>query len=281
MADLRDGTERKIVFPSHCPVCGDALVRPEGESVLRCVNINCEAQVLERLIHFGSKDAMDIRSLGEANVRRFYALGLLKDIPGIYHLDFEKIAQLEGFGRKSVDNLQAAIDHSRKQPLHRLIYALGIRHVGETTAKTLAHAVKDMMELKGVTEERLLALADIGPKVASAILEFFANADNIRMLEELKAAGVNMKGREEETAGLLSGVTFLFTGTLVSLKRSEAEALVEAQGGKILGSVSSKLNCLVTGAEPGSKIEKAKKIPTIRILTEEEFLKMTGGAGTA
>jgi DNA ligase (NAD+) len=281
MADLRDGTEQEIVFPTRCPVCGDPLVRPEGESVLRCVNINCEAQVLERLIHFGSKDAMDIRSLGEANVRRFYALGLLKDIPGIYHLDFEKIAGLEGFGQKSADNLQAAIDRSRTQPLHRLIYALGIRHVGETTAKTLAHAVKDMMELKGMTEEKLLALADIGPKVASAILEFFANADNVKMLEELKNAGVNMKGRQEETGGRLSGVTFLFTGTLATLKRSEAEGLVEAQGGKIVGSVSSKLNCLVTGADPGSKIEKAKKIPTIRILTEEEFLKMTGGAGTA
>jgi DNA ligase (NAD+) len=275
--DLRDGTEKEIVFPSRCPVCGDPLVRPEGESVLRCVNISCEAQVLERLIHFGSKDAMDIRSLGEANVRKFYALGLLKDIPGIYRLDFEKVGALEGFGPKSVDNLRSAIDRSRKQPLHRLIYALGIRHVGETTAKTLAHAVKDISELLEMTEERLLALTDIGPKVAAAILEFFANADNVKMLEELKEAGVNMKGREQEGGGgQLNGLSFLFTGTLSSLKRSEAEALVEAQGGKIVGGVSSKLNCLVAGTEPGSKIEKAKKIPTIRILTEDEFLKMTG-----
>jgi DNA ligase (NAD+) len=251
-------------------------VRPEGESVWRCVNINCEAQVLERLIHFGSKDAMDIRNLGEANVRRFYELKLLKDIPGIYSLDFEKIASLGGFGKKSIDNLRSAIEHSKGQPLHRLIYALGIRHVGETTAKTLAHAVGTMAELGELSEEKLLMLADIGPKVASTIRLFFQNEDNLRMLEALEAAGVNMANGDNRdmTTGQLDGLTFLFTGTLSSLKRSEAEELVEQQGGKVLGSVSSKLNYLVAGAEAGSKLEKAKRINSVRIISEEGFLKM-------
>lgn len=277
LTDLRDGSEEEIIFPVHCPVCNDKLVRVEGESAWRCININCEAQVVERLIHFGSKDAMDIRNLGEANVRRFYDLKLLKDIPGIYQLDFEKIGQLEGFGKKSVDNLQKAIEKSKSQPLHRLIYALGIRYVGETTAKTLAHAVDDIMELKGMTEEKLLSLEDIGPKVASAIQQFFSIEDNIKMLVQLKNLGVNTSagsGDKEVTGGQLAGLTFLFTGTLTGMKRSEAEAMVETQGGKILSAVSSKLNYLVAGEEAGSKLDKAKKINSVKILSEDAFLKL-------
>ncbi|TAN10849.1 MAG: NAD-dependent DNA ligase LigA [Chitinophagaceae bacterium] len=276
LTDLRNGSEKEIVFPKHCPVCGDKLVKEPGESAWRCVNINCEAQVVERLVHFGSKDAMDIRNLGEANVKRFYELKLLRDIPGIYQLDFEKISQLEGFGKKSVDNLRTAIENSKQQPLHRLIFALGIRFVGETTAKTLAKAFHDLMELKNITEEKLLSLEDIGPKVAGAILQFFSNEDNIRMLEKLRSLGINMKnaGNKETASGTLSGLTFLFTGTLPSLKRSEAETLVESKGGKIAGSVSSKLNYLIAGEEAGSKLEKAKRINTVKILNEEEFLQM-------
>ncbi len=276
MADLRDGSEKPIVFPERCPVCGDPLVKPEDESAWRCVNINCEAQVLERLIHFVSKDAMDIRSLGASNIKRFYELKLLRDIPGIYQLDLGRVGELEGFGAKSVDNLRKAIEHSKAQPLHRLIYALGIRHVGETTAKTLAHAVHHMKELEDISEEQLLALTDIGPKVAGAIRDFFQNEDNRRIIAALQELGVNMVSQEDHSAGSggLEGLSFLFTGTLSSMKRSEAEALVEQHGGTILGSVSSKLRFLVTGADAGSKLEKAKKIPSIRILSEEEFLQM-------
>src|SRR5215831_10813398 len=141
LPELRTGKEKKIKFPTHCPVCGDKLVKPEDEAVWRCVNINCMAQVVERIIHFTSKDAMDIRGFGDANVRKFYELGFLKDVPGIYQLDYKKIGELEGFGEKSITNLQSAISNSKNQPLHRLIYALGIRFVGETTAKTLARSV--------------------------------------------------------------------------------------------------------------------------------------------
>jgi DNA ligase (NAD+) len=272
LADLRDGSEQPVRFPTHCPVCGDPLVKPPEESAWRCVNINCEAQVVERLIHFGSKDAMDIRNLGEANVRRFYALQLLQDIPGIYRLDFDKVGQLEGFGPKSVENLRKAIEHSKKQPLHRLIYALGIRFVGETTAKTLARAVNDLWDLSRMPEETLLTLVDIGPKVAGSIRQFFTLEDNLKILGELQSLGLHFGGdKAPDGGGKLEGLTFLFTGTLSSWKRSEAEAMVEAQGGKILSGVSSKLNYLIAGAEAGSKLDKAKRIGTVKILSEEEF----------
>jgi len=278
VADLRDGTEQDIIFPTHCPVCKDALFKPEGESVWRCININCEAQVVERMIHFVSKDAMDIRSLGESNVRKFYTLGLMHDIPGIYLLDFSKIEQLEGFGKKSLTNLQAAIEQSRTQPLHRLIFGLGIRYVGETTAKTLANAVSHLLELRNWTEEQLLTLEDIGPKVVGAIRQFFSNEDNIHMLEKLEQLGVSLQNTKAThvTDGNLTGQTFLFTGTLSKLKRSDAEEMVEQNGGKILGGVSSKLNYLVVGEDAGSKLEKAKKINSIRIITEDEFIKLLG-----
>ena len=275
LAELRTGKEKKIVFPTHCPACGDELVRVPEEAVLRCVNINCPAQVVERIIHFVSKDAMDIRSFGAANVMKFYDLGFLKDVPGIYHLPFDKISGLEGFGEKSINNLQSAIEESKSQPLHRVIYALGIRYVGETTAKTLAKAVSYLMDFKDFSLEELQALEDVGPKVAGSILQFFENKDNIKMLTKLESLGLNFRSTrsERKTGGTLAEQSFLFTGTLNELKRSEAEALVEAQGGKILGGVSSKLNYLVVGEDAGSKLEKAKKIPSIRILTEKEFLR--------
>lgn len=275
--DARTGAERCIIFPKDCPVCGAELHKPEGESVWRCVNANCEAQVVERLIHFVSKNAMDIRSFGEANVRKFYDLGLLKTIPDIYRIDFMKIAQLAGFGKKSIENLQKAIEKSKTQSLNRIIFALGIRYVGETTAKVLANNVQSLWELKDFTEEQLMRLEDIGPKVASGIVDFFDTEETIAMLKELEAAGVQFtKASSEKKSGDLpfEGTTFLFTGTLTALTRSEAEEKVEALGGKILSGVSSKLNYLVAGAEAGSKLEKAKKLNTVKIITENAFLKM-------
>jgi DNA ligase (NAD+) len=276
LPELRNGNEKKIDFPTNCPVCGDKLEKPQEEAVWRCSNINCEAQVVERIIHFTSKDAMDIRGLGEANIRKFYSLGFLKDIPGIYQLPFDKIGTLEGFGKKSITNLQAAIETSKAQPIHRLIYALGIRYVGETTAKTLAHAVKHVLELKDYTQEALQGLEDIGPKVAGSAYQFFHNWDNIATLQKLEELGLKLKNDKKDyvTGGNLSGQTFLFTGTLPTLKRSEAEAMVETNGGKILSSVSANLNYLVAGDEAGSKLEKAKKITSIKIITEAEFLSL-------
>ncbi len=275
-AELRTGKEKKIKFPDHCPVCGNELYKPEEDAVWRCINLACPAHIVEGIIHFVSKDAMDIRSFGEANVRKFYEMGLLKDIPGIYSLPFDSIRKLEGFGEKSISNLQAAIEASKEQPLHRLIYALGIRYVGETTAKTLAHAVDHLLQFADLTEEQLQLLEDVGVKVAKSVHEFFHNNDNLQLLKQLEALGVQLKNKKKElvTAGNLNGQTFVFTGSLVQLKRSDAESMVEENGGKIISGVSSKLNYLVVGEDAGSKLEKAKKIPSIKIITEEEFLKM-------
>lgn len=274
--ELRKGAEKKIEFPTQCPICSDALFKLEEEAVWRCINLTCPAHIVEGIIHFVSKDAMDIRSFGEANVRKLYELGLLKSIPEVYMLPYNEIGKLDGFGEKSITKLQQAIEESKKQPLNRIIYALGIRFVGETTAKTLAHAVDHLLQFADFTEEQLKQLDDVGVKVAKTVYEFFHNTDNLELLHQLENLGVQLKNEKKElaTGGNLTGQTFLFTGTLIQLKRNEAEALVEKNGGKIIGGVSSKLNYLVAGESAGSKLEKAKKIPNIKVITEEDFLKM-------
>jgi DNA ligase (NAD+) len=278
LTDARTGKEKKIVFPVACPVCKSKLFKEEEEAVWRCINIECPAQVVERIIHFVSKDAMDIRGFGEANVRKFYEMGLLADIPGVYKLDFEVIAGMEGFKEKSIQNLQSAIEQSRKQPLHRLIYALGIRFVGETTAKTLAQAVSHLLDFKKFSLEDLQNLEDVGPKVAGSIHHFFSNKSNIEMLEQLEKLGLQLRNEKKQlsSGGNLAGQTFLFTGTLPTLKRSEAEAMAEENGGQILSGVSAKLNYLVVGEDAGSKLEKAKKINSVKIISEAEFLQIIG-----
>jgi DNA ligase (NAD+) len=277
LADLRKGHEHKIHFPTHCPVCGDALYKPEDEAVWRCTNMSCKAQVLERIIHFTSKDSMDIRGLGEANIRKFYELGWLRDVPSIYTLPYDEIRKLDGYGEKSVTNLAEAIEKSKDQPLHRLITALGIRYVGETTAKALARHTDHLMKLAQYSREQLQDIQDVGVKVAESIYQFFRNKDNLLMLEKLETLGLTLKSKEEApSSGNLAGKSFLFTGTLQRMKRSEAETWVEQNGGSILSGVSSKLDYLVVGEDAGSKLEKARKIPGIRILDEEEFLRMSG-----
>ncbi len=276
--ELRDGSEQDIIFPKECPVCNEALFKPEGEAAWRCINVSCPAQVVERIIHFASKDAMDIRSLGDANIRRFYELGLLHDIAGVYKIDFDAIRQLDKFGEKSVVNLQQAIEKSKQQPLNRLIFGMGIRYVGETTAKTLANAVDHLRDFAHWTVEQLCSLEDIGPKVAGSVYQFFQTPENLHLLEELEGLGLTLVNQHKKSAqdedGALSGKTFLFTGTLSHFKRSDAEAMVEERGGKLLSGVSSKLNYLVVGEDAGSKLEKAKKLGTVKVLSEQEFLEL-------
>jgi DNA ligase (NAD+) len=272
---LRTGNEQRIQFPTHCPVCNTVLEKEATEAVWRCTNFNCSAQVVERIAHFVSKDAMDIKNLGEANIRKFFELGLLKDIPGIYTLDFEQIGQLEGFGKKSVENLSTAIQASKQQPLHRLIYGLGIRFVGETTAKTIASRINHLLDLTRITETQLLEFEDIGVKVASSIAQFFQDPAQRNMIETLIQLGLKVEQTNHQQAdGSLTGLNFLFTGTLTQLKRAEAEAMAEAKGGHILSGVSSKLNYLIVGEDAGSKLEKAKKIASIKIITEAEFIEL-------
>ncbi len=279
LSELRTGEEQEILFPTHCPDCHQLLEKPEEEAVWRCINISCPSQVVERLIHFCSKDAMDIRGMGGANVKKFYDLHIIKDIPGLYTINWSRIQGLEGFGEKSISNLQTAIANSKTQPLHRVLFGLGIRHVGETMAKTLANAVQHIKELYDWNIEKLTTLEDVGPKVATTVFDFFRLPENRHLIDMLEQQGVNLtntNSKQKATDGSLSGKTFLFTGTLSHFKRSDAEAMVEEKGGTIVSGVSSKLHYLIVGADAGSKLEKAKKIGTVTILTEEEFLKMIG-----
>lgn len=279
--ELRPENTEVIEFPKECPVCDHPLFRPEGEAAWRCVNMNCRAQVIERLRHFVSKDAMDIRSLGESNIKRFYELGLLTRIIDIYELPFDKISQLDKFGEKSVINLKEAIEKSKSQPLHRVIFALGIRHVGETMAKNIERAINhSIYEVKDWSIDDMLKLEDVGPKVAQSIYNFFQDYENIALLQALEERGVQLTKKDEPLTSegelILSGLTFLITGTLANYKRSQLEEKIESKGGKILSGVSSKLNYLVVGKDAGSKLEKAKKLNTIKIISEEDIIAMLG-----
>lgn len=275
LTDLRTGEERAVIFPDTCPVCDHELSRPEGEAVWRCMNLNCPAQVIERMIHFASKDAMDIKTLGESNIRRFYTAGLIHNIPSLYHIDYSKLREWEGFGEKSIANLQTAISNSKKQDLDRLIFGLGIRYVGVNTAKVLASEVESIFDLETKTTEQLRQWKDIGEKVAESIHQFFHDPENQAVVRQLRDAGVNVLGKpKEQTEGPLTGKSLLFTGTLPTLSRNDAEKMAEQAGGKILSSVSKNLNFLVVGESAGSKLAKAQKLGSVVILSEEEFLKL-------
>ncbi|HMN33768.1 MAG TPA: NAD-dependent DNA ligase LigA, partial [Chitinophagaceae bacterium] len=273
--ELRTGNEQEIIFPKQCPVCSQTLTKPVGEAVWRCTHVNCEAQIIERIIHFASKDAMDIRGLGDALVRRFYEYGFLKNIQNIYNLPFQQIQQLDGLGEKSIYNLQEAIEKSKTQALHRVIFGLGIRYVGETTAKAMTRSVTHIKDFYSKTIEELKSIEDVGEKVAASIFDFFSHPDTKYLIDELEKSGVNLQNEKIENEGThaLFEKTFLFTGTM-QMKRSEAEAIVESLDGKILSGVSTKLNYLIVGENAGSKLEKAKKISSIIILNENDFLEL-------
>ncbi|WCL80847.1 NAD-dependent DNA ligase LigA [Saprospira sp. CCB-QB6] len=282
LEDLRTGEEQPIVFPSNCPVCDSLLERPEGEAVWRCINPDCEAQTLERIKHFVSKGAMDISGFGAAYVEKFYEEGLLHGLADVYRLDYEKIAQFEGFGQRSVAKLQEAIEASKNQPISRLIYALGLRHVGSGNAKILAGVVADIRELKNWNIEQLSELKDVGPKMAQSVYDSFQLPAIQQLLEELGELGLNLKQLEEEKPqegpkeGPFADKKVLFTGSLQQMSRSEAKKRLLAAGGIAASSVSKNLDFLVVGEKAGSKLKKAQDLG-INILTEAEFLAQLDG----
>lgn len=275
--DLRTGEEQSILFPRVCPSCEAALVRPEEEVVWRCDNADCPAQTEERAIHFVSKDAMDIDGLGRSIIIDFIQHGFVKTIEDIYRLPYEQIQVLEGWGERSIEKLKAGIEDSKNRPLWRLMNALGIRHVGVTTSKDISGHVKTIFDLAGMSLADLTNIEGIGPRVAQSIYDFFQNEGNLHLLQELKALGVNTANRAEDALAKnnrLEGKTFLFTGSLQKFTRDRAKQMVEENGGKLLSGVSANLNYLVVGEDAGSKLAKAQKIPTIQVLSEDEFLAM-------
>lgn len=266
---------KKIDFIKNCPSCEQPIYKPEEEAVYRCINPDCPAQAEERLIHFVSKDAMDIDGCGRETISELYQRGKVRTIPEIYTLRAADITGWEGWKEKSINKLIDGIEASKKQPLWRLVNGLGIRHIGTQTAKDLVKNISDLTELFTWDLDRYQSIEGIGPKVAASIYHFFAAEANQKMILTLRDLGVHMHNeRTAPLSGKLENKTFLFTGTLTRFTRDEAKELVEANGGKLLGSVSKNLNFLVAGESAGSKLDKAKALGTVEIIDEDAFLAM-------
>ena len=272
---VRTGREEPFVMPKTCPECGSRVVRVEGEAAHRCIGIACPAQLREHIAHFCSRGALDIEGLGEKMVAQLVQTGLVKDPADIFYLTKEQLLALERMAEKSASNLLAAIERAKHPPLDRLIYALGIRHVGEQTAKRLALAFGSMDALASATHEELQAIRDIGTEVAESIAGFFREPANCRVVEKLHDAGVVPGEVDRPKSAPLSGKTFVFTGTLQRMGRNEAKKLVESLGAGVTAALTKKTDYLVAGDEAGSKLEKAKK-EGVAILDEETFFLLVG-----
>ncbi|MEW6614927.1 MAG: NAD-dependent DNA ligase LigA [Thermodesulfobacteriota bacterium] len=272
----RTGEEKRFTMPEWCPVCGAEAFRSVGEAVQRCLGLSCPAKLKGIIKHFASKRAMDIDGLGDKLVAQLTDKGLVKDVADLYSLSKEDLTGLERMAEKSAQNLLESIEKSKETTLERLLYALGIRHVGEHISKILTNTFKDMESLINATEDELTSTHEIGPEIAKSIVKFFDQKDNLRVIDRLKQAGVirlrrtEIKSRKESR---LEGMTFVFTGALGSFTRDEAKRRVEELGGKAASSVSNKTSYVVIGEDPGSKVDKARALG-VSIITEDEFKRL-------
>jgi DNA ligase (NAD+) len=273
VVDKRSGSEKTLPPPLLCPECGSEVVRMSDEVALRCMGLACPPQIRESLKHFASRGAMDIEGLGDKFVEQLLSLGLVRTVADLYRLTKDDFMRFERMGDKLAANLLGALEASKNRDLTRLIYALGIRHVGERTAKTLAQAYGSLENLEKATVAELTSIRDIGAIVAQSIVNFFSNPDNIRVISQLREYGVNPTAVAKTVGGQLSGKNFVFTGTLTRFSRDHARKLVEDRGGNVIGSVSRKTDYVVAGDEAGSKLVKAQELG-IAVLGEEEFLNL-------
>lgn len=269
---LADAGEIKI--PEYCPVCGSEVVRLEEESAIRCVNLGCPAQIAKRIEHFASRGAMDIEGLGEAVIRQLLAKGLIADHGDLYSLNPEEIAALDRQGKKSAENLILALRESRKQPLSRLIFALGIRFVGAGAAQELARHFKTFNALRNASLEDLMEVDGVGETMADSIHKFFRGESNIKIIDKLEKAGVirnEVIGYSKVKGNQFEGKTVVLTGKLVRYTREEAGALIEERGGKLGATITKKTDLVLAGENAGSKLVKAQKLG-IKVITEDDFL---------
>ena len=273
LAERRTGGEREFRMPERCPACGGPVVRAPGEVAHRCENISCPARVKEAIRHYASRRAADIQGLGDKLVDRLVETGLVRRISDLYRLRAEDLVPLERMGEKSAENLLREIERSKGMSLPRLIYALGIPHVGERAAELLASRWGSLAELAQATEEELMAVPGVGPEIAGSVVSFFRNEDNRRLVAELAAAGVAPRAAPRE--GPLAGKVFAFTGTLPSFTREEARRLVESRGGRVASAVSRGVDYVVAGQDPGSKLARARELG-IPVLDEGEFRALVG-----
>lgn len=273
--ERRDGTEKAFVMLKECPICGSALVRKEDEADYYCVNKHCDARKIENLIHFVSRDAMNIDGMGESMIEDFYNMGYIKDVSDIYHLNQheEELKLLEGFGNKSITNLLTAINNSKANSLEKLIYGLGIRNVGAKVAKILAFNFNNMDNLIKANLDELTHIKDIGVVIARNVVNYFNDEKNIELIDKLKKIGLNMNYNSAliKENDYFKGKTFVLTGTLSNITRDEATSLIEENGGKVSSSVSKLTSAVIVGEDAGSKYNKALSL-NIPIWSEEEFL---------
>ena len=280
LVELRVGTERPWQMPEVCPVCGEPLVRPEGEAATYCVNSACPAQLVRSVEHFVGRGAMDIEGFGIKQAELFVAEGFIRDLADIYHLPWEKIEQLEGYGTKRIENLKAAIEESKARPVARLLTGLGIRYVGPVVAESLIARYHSIRALMQATEEELGQIEGIGSRIAKSVVDYFALEPNRALIQKFEAAGVRVAEEVvapdgEPAAKPWEGLTFVVTGTLPTMSRDEAKAYIEARGGKVTGSVSSKTDYVVVGEHAGSKLEKARQLG-VKTLEEAELRALAG-----
>lgn len=273
LTEKRNGSEETLPTPAVCPECGAPVVKIPGEVAVRCLGLACPAQIRESIIHFASRHAMDIDGLGEKYIDQLLRLNLVHDVADLYRLTSADLMRFERMGDKLAENLLNAIAASKSRELASFIFALGIRHVGEHTAKLLAESFGSLLNLLTATEDELLTVREVGPQVARSITAFFAAEENRRVIERLLAAGVAPSVTAKRVGGRFTGKIFVFTGSLERFSRSEAEKMVAAEGGHAAGSVSKKTDYVVAGAEAGSKLAKARQLG-VAVLTEEEFLQL-------
>jgi DNA ligase (NAD+) len=262
-------------MPEKCPVCGGKVVRTEGEADHRCVNANCPAKLRETILHFASRHVMNIDGMGDALVNQLTDRGFVKNVADIYRISKADLLSLERMGEKSAQNILDEIEASKKLALERLIFGLGIRFVGERTAQFLAEAFGSMDGLRDATEEELLEVQEVGPRIAQSIVEFFRETKNLELLKSLNDAGLKFTGKKKERGTKLAGKTFVLTGTLARLTRDEAKKLIEDAGGRVSGSVSKKTDYVVAGSDAGSKLDKAKELG-VAVIGEDEMKKLAG-----
>jgi len=266
---------RAFVMPEKCPVCGTKVVRTEGEVDYRCVNANCPAKLRETILHFASRGVMNIDGMGDALVTQLTDSGLVKNVADIYSLTKKDLLGLERFADKSAQNIIDEIEGSKKLPLERVIYGLGIRMVGERTAQFLAEHFGSMEALEKASVEELQDVNEVGPRIAESIAEFFSNPANRKLVDRLRDAGLTMSGQKKQRGIKLAGKTFVLTGTLAHFTRDEAKKMIEDAGGKVTGSVSKKTDYVVAGADAGSKLDKARELK-VKVIGEKEMEELTG-----